>query len=100
MSLEKIIEERGGNYGHPYDHFNTTQGMFQVWLKTFDGKNGSGSPELDNCIRHGVYMMLDKLARMAHNPLHGDNLTDIKGYATTIEMCIEEDREINGKEEQ
>ena len=94
MSLEKIIEERGGNYGHPYDHFPATQKMYEVWHNRFcyGQYNSIGSPDkerLERCIQHGVYMILDKLARLAENPLHEDNLEDIKGYATTIQMCME-----------
>ena len=101
--IDRIIEERGKNYGHPYDHFPTTQKMYEVWERRFlDGDyNSIGScrrEQFERCLKHGVYMIFDKLSRMAENPLHEDNLEDIKGYATTIQMCLERDK--NSYEEQ
>ena len=93
MSVDKIIEERGKNYGHPYYHFQATQKMYLPWLKRYTSKGKKTTEEIEICVMHGVYMILDKLARMAENPLHEDNLEDIKGYATTIQMCIEKGRD-------
>ena len=84
-----ITEERGSNYGHPYDHFQCTQNMFNAWTdRRFDGP--TMDEELSCCLKHITYLILDKLARAAHNPLHMDNFVDIQGYASLWEKCVEE----------
>jgi len=79
--IEDLTVERGDDYGLPIDHFATTQGMYNVWLKK--RQLGRELPEpLEHVIRHIAYLVLDKLARMAENPYKQDNFDDIQGYAS------------------
>lgn len=88
QSTEAVTEERGSNYGHPYDHFQCTQNMFDAWTdRRFDAP--IMDEELSSCLKHITYLILDKLARAAHNPLHMDNFVDIQGYASLWEKCVE-----------
>lgn len=91
--IEAITTERGKNYGAPIDHFQTTCHLFQEWDARFthanQKRNGCYPPEpdqarVDAATRHGVYMILDKLVRMAENPNHMDNIDDIQGYARCL----------------
>ncbi len=88
-SITKITDERGDNYGHPSKHFLCTQTMYAAWLRA----NAVSKKPLDYdrglAVQHGVYMILDKLARMAENPNHRDNIDDIQGYAKCISMVLD-----------
>lgn len=91
--LQAINAERGSNYGHPIDHFGCTQALYSAWLEK---RSKSSHPLPDNKeagIRHAVYMICDKLARMAENPEHIDNIVDIKGYANTAKMVLDYENE-------
>lgn len=91
--VSEITDERGKNYGHPYDHFQCTRGMFEIWdTRRADG-NTAGGHELSKCLDHIAYMILDKLARAAENPLHMDNFDDIQGYASLWSKCVEKESE-------
>jgi hypothetical protein len=85
---KELTAERGKNYGHPYDHFQCTQEMFDVWTsRRFDAP--SIDPELERCLRHITYLILDKLSRAAENPMWLDNFDDIQGYASLWEKVID-----------
>ena len=94
-TTEELTAERGENYGHPYDHFNCTQSMWQIWRER--ARDGNVIPDMDEKLQqplsHIVYMICDKLARMAENPLHMDNFYDIQGYASLWEKCVERHKE-------
>ena len=88
--IKQITDERGNNYGHPKNHFKCTQAMYQAWIDNRELSPDLLPPELEPALKHGIYMICDKLARMAKNPHHRDNLDDIKGYASCIEMVLDE----------
>ncbi len=87
--LDAILKERGANYGPPIDHFDCTQGLFTVW-EIRRAKTKPTHNRREAAVRHGVYMILDKLARAAENPKHIDNWDDIKGYAECIKKALED----------
>ena len=87
--IKKITDERGSDYGHPLDQFNTTQEMFKLWEKRRSG-GIEIDPELDNALRHIVYYIIDKMVRSAENPYKQDNYDDIQGYASLFYKSIEE----------
>jgi hypothetical protein len=89
--ITEITTERGKNYGHPIKHFATTTAMFCVWREArLDTKAASKlTTQQEMALRHGVYMILDKLARMSENPEHRDNIDDIQGYAKCIGMVLD-----------
>lgn len=88
-AIAEITTERGKNYGHPIKHFNCTQSMYSAWCVARNQSNISLPQDKENGIRHGVYMILDKLARMSENPTHKDNIDDIQGYARCIQMILD-----------
>jgi len=87
--ITAITDERGSNYGHPSKHFLCTQTMYAAWLRCRSVSKHPLDHETDLAINHGVYMVLDKLARMAENPNHRDNIDDIQGYAKCIGMVLD-----------
>ncbi len=88
-AITEITTERGKNYGHPIKHFYCTQTMYEDWLRARGQSQVRLCPEKEIAIRHGVYMILDKLARMSENPNHKDNIDDIQGYARCIQMILD-----------
>lgn len=87
--LDAILKERGANYGPPIYHFSCTRDMYDVWEdRRVIADPPCGAKEA--ALRHGVYMILDKLARAAENPKHMDNWDDIKGYAECIKKVLED----------
>jgi hypothetical protein len=89
--IEQITTERGKNYGHPIKHFACTQSMYMDWVFARSQSEIKLPPQKEAGLRHGVYMILDKLARMSENPLHSDNIDDIQGYAKCIQMVLDYD---------
>ena len=84
--IAQITTERGRHYGPPIEHFKTTRGMFEVWENRRDAaivydKAHCISTDGEHAARHAVYMILDKLARAATDPMHADDWRDIQGYA-------------------
>ena len=86
MNTEKLTEERGRNYGHPYDHFRCTKGMYDTWRNK---RSVQLDKDLENCLHHIIYMICDKMARAAENPMHMDNWEDMQGYASLWKKCLE-----------
>ena len=95
MNIERLTDERGENYGHPYDHFRCTQMMYNIWTNRQESNGEFIGPELDWCLRHIVYMIVDKLARAAENPMVMDNFDDIQGYASLWRKCVRRHEEVN-----
>lgn len=93
LDTESLTDERGENYGHPLDHFNCTQEMSVVWTgrrhDAIVNKGNLCSMSLERSLKHIVYMICDKLARAAENPMHMDNFDDIQGYASLWRGCCE-----------
>lgn len=91
-TTKSITDERGANYGHPLDHFPVTRKMSEEWLIARYRALSKGARVLtidrELALRHAVYMICDKLARAATNPMHVDNLDDIAGYARTAKMAL------------
>lgn len=92
-TTKELTAERGKNYGHPAKHFMCTQDLFSSWdERRADALDGQcDNYDLEYPLRHIVYMICDKLARAAENPLHMDNFEDIQGYASLWKMCVDEE---------
>jgi hypothetical protein len=73
----ELVEERGQDYGHPYDDFSRTALMWEAIL-------GIKIDPRDV----GLCMIAVKISREVNNHKQ-DNLDDIKGYAKCIEMIEE-----------
>lgn len=77
-ATQTITQERGAIYGHPADDFGRLSKMAEGIA---DCK--------DETIRHALYMILAKVARLAHTPDHLDSWIDIAGYARTGVMVLD-----------
>ena len=79
----KVTQERSTIYGHPADDFARIAHMAEAI-------QGCKQP----VIRHGLYMILAKVARLVETPDHLDSIIDIMGYARCLALIV--DRE-NGR---
>lgn len=87
--IKDLTTERGSDYGKPIDQFNTTQTMWNVWLKRRE--TGKQLPQvLENVLRHIVYLCIDKMVRLAETPTLQDNWDDIQGYASLWVSSVSE----------
>ncbi|MCB1712966.1 MAG: hypothetical protein KDH96_10970 [Candidatus Riesia sp.] len=72
-------ETRQQVYGHPSEDFKRVTTMAQPIL------DSSLNPEL----KHALYMIQVKIARLLNTPDHRDSIVDIAGYANTYAMIID-----------
>ena len=79
---ERLVEERGSNYGHPAINHTRCAGLWDAYLENLDGR--PLGPE-DVC----YMMILLKIARAQHGVRMTDTVEDIKGYAENIVMIWE-----------
>lgn len=81
------VNGREATYGHPWDDFTMVQTFMRIW----DKRRNNSDPELDTdyeaCVKHVVYMMFVKLARLSKSPSHYDSILDLGGYAETLMRC-------------
>lgn len=70
--------DRNEAYGNPFDDFSKTARMWSVVLGV------DVTPE-----QVGLCMCCVKISRQLHAPKR-DNLTDLAGYAATVQMVVEE----------
>lgn len=83
---ETVLEEaqrlvhgdRQQDYGHPLDDFTKTAKMWSGVLGV------DVTPE-----QVGLCMCCVKISRQLNRPKR-DNMTDLAGYAATVQMCVEE----------
>lgn len=100
MNVDELTEEKGNDYGHPWEDFLCVQEMATA-LKQHRRKEPAQPSDLgdlscspyDACVDHVLYMLLVKIARLAHSPRRRDTMHDIAGYAKTLEMCLDRDEE-------
>lgn len=83
MTGKEIMAERGKTYGSPKHRFSLVKRMFDQW-ETFRDKQEQLPPEDEQALRHGVYLLFDKLSRLAVSPDHEDNYVDIPGYTECV----------------
>ena len=88
--IKDITTERGSDYGSPIDQFHTTQTMYKTWLKRRETSRNNLPLVLENVLRHIVYMVIDKMVRLAENPLKKDGYDDIQGYASLFESSVDD----------
>ena len=89
-TTESLTTERGKNYGDPASHFAATRGMSGVWgNRRFDAiEKGAEIVANEDALHQAVYMICDKLARAANNPMHKDNWDDVAGYALCAKRVL------------
>lgn len=82
-AIQTITKERGKDYGHPADDFARVDLIKQA---------------VADCphpaIRHALEMIGVKLARLTTSPDHLDSVIDIAGYARTIVMILDREKEM------
>ncbi len=77
-------EDRQEVYGHPADDFKKVAQMTKPILES----------NIDPRLKHALYMIQVKVARLLNTPYHRDSIIDIAGYANTYSMITE--KEENG----
>lgn len=82
MNHLKVVSDRQTVYGHPLDQF-TRMDLIKRAVAHCQ----------DPAVRHALEMIGVKLVRLADTPDHQDSITDIAGYAETINMIWEKRRE-------
>jgi hypothetical protein len=77
---EEIVNgDRQSVYGHPYDDFGRVAIMTKPILES----------EIDPRLKHALYMIQVKIARLLETPGHVDSIVDVHGYMNTYEMVLE-----------
>lgn len=76
-------QDRQDVYGHPIDDFNKIAHMGKPILES----------NIDPALKHALYMIQVKIARLLNTPFHGDSVVDIAGYANTYAMVVEKLKE-------
>lgn len=86
-------EDRERDYGHPLDNFTQTA---ELWNQIFKDKLAPGHRFVAEDF--ALAMICCKLSRHTNKPVR-DNLTDIAGYARTIEKVWDKEEELRAIEE-
>ena len=77
IEAARIVAERRVVYGHPASSMAAIAARWSVTL---------GTPVTPATV---VLCLIDlKLARLAHDPAHGDSITDIAGYAAVLREVV------------
>ena len=72
-------DDRQEVYGHPADDFKKVVIMARPILDA----------DIDPTLKHALYMIQVKIARLLNTPDHIDSVVDIAGYANTYGMILE-----------
>lgn len=71
--------DRQDVYNHPADNFQLIADLTAPILKS----------NIDPRLRHSLYMVQVKVARLLNTPDHVDSIVDLAGYAQTYHMILE-----------
>lgn len=72
-------DDRQGVYGHPIKDFTKVTEMAKPILES----------DIDPRLKHALYMIQVKIARLLQTPGHRDSIVDIAGYANTYAMLCD-----------
>ena len=78
-ALKLTTQDRQNVYGHPADNFKIITTMAAPILES----------DIDPRLKHCLYMIVVKIARLLKTPEHKDSVIDIAGYANTYDMILE-----------
>ena len=71
--------DRQDIYGHPADDFAKVAQMTAPIMAS----------DIDPRLKHALYMVQVKVARLLNTPYHHDSIVDLAGYANTYAMALE-----------
>lgn len=72
-------KDRQDVYGHPIHDFTNVSELTKPILES----------DIDPRLKHALYMIQVKVARLLNTPEHRDSIVDIAGYANTYSMVAE-----------
>lgn len=75
-----VSEDRQKVYGHPIKDFTKVSKMTKPIVES----------TIDPRLKHALYMIQVKIARLLNSPNHIDSVVDIAGYAKTYALILEE----------
>lgn len=76
-------KDRQAVYGHPIKDFTKISTMAKPILDS----------DIDPRLKHALYMVQVKIARLLNSPDHMDSIVDLAGYANTYAMVLEKIKE-------
>jgi len=82
-AAELTSKDRQKVYGHPINDFTKIAALTKPILDS----------DIDPRLKHALYMIQVKVARLLNTPDHYDSILDIAGYANTYNMVVEKLRE-------
>lgn len=92
MALPKPLQkDMRPQYGNPKHRFDAIRKMVQEFNDYFLNHCAHGCVLDDaegNAVNHAVYMIVDKLTRIAKDPKDVDHWNDVAGYAHTAKMAL------------
>lgn len=71
--------DRQAIYGHPADDFDKVAQMIEPIMNS----------DIDRRLKHALYMVQVKVARLLNTPDHHDSIVDLAGYANTYDMVMQ-----------
>lgn len=83
-------KDRQSVYGHPADDFKKVVTMSAPIFES----------NIDPRLKHALYMIQVKVARLLKTPGHIDSVVDIAGYANTYAMILDRIKEESEKHEE
>lgn len=72
-------EDRQEVYGHPIEDFTKVARLVAPIMES----------NIDARLKHALYMIQVKIARLLATPDHRDSIVDLAGYANTYHMVLE-----------
>lgn len=81
-SPNDFIRGRDSDYGKPRPRHRAVVDLYKRWQQI-------RRDPIDPALEHAVYMILDKLTRIAVSPLKEDSWIDIQGYAECALESVE-----------
>ena len=85
MRIDKVLQERGGNYGHFKDNAETVQALKQIM--ELSGRWSMLPP----VHREALHMIVHKIGRILHgDPMYKDSFVDIIGYTQLVINYIDQ----------